>query len=71
MVDERAADWAVLVLLLDDCLPWSTDEIAREISDHTAASESVNRLCRAGLVHRCNNFVFATRSARRFEELRA
>lgn len=72
MVDERATDWAVLVLLLDGgCVPCSTDEIAREIGDQSAAIESLIRLHRAGLVHRCNEFVFPTRPARRFEELRS
>lgn len=72
MVDERATDWAVLALLLDsDCAPWSIEEVARSLGDEPTAVESLIRLHRAGLVHRCNEFVFATRPARRFEELRA
>jgi hypothetical protein len=70
---DRATDWAVLALLLDpdDCLPWSTGELAREIGDHHAVTDSLKRLHRAGLIHCCNEFVFPTRPARRFEELRA
>ncbi len=73
MIDERATDWAVLALLLDpdDRLPWSTDELAREIGDHPAVIDSLKRLHRAGLIHRCGDFAFPTRAARRFEELRA
>lgn len=72
-VDDRATDWAVLVLLLDpdDRLPWSTEEIAREIGGEHTATDSLRRLHRAGLIHRCNEFVFPTRPARRFEELRS
>jgi hypothetical protein len=72
-VDDRATDWAILVLLLDpgDRLPWSIDEICREIGDRLAANESLGRLYRVGLIYRCNEFVFPTRPARRFEELRS
>lgn len=71
-VDDRATDWAVLALLLDpdDRLPWSTEEIVREIGDHHAVTDSLKRLDRAGLIHRLHEFVFATRPARCFEELR-
>lgn len=72
MADDRATDWAVLASLLEgDCVPWSTEEVAREIGDHSAVADSLNRLHRAGLIHRCNEFAFPTRPARRFEELRA
>jgi predicted transcriptional regulator len=73
MADERATDWALLALLLDpdDRLPWSTDEIAREIGDHLAVTDALKRLHRSGLIHRCEDFAFPTRTARRFEELRS
>jgi predicted transcriptional regulator len=72
MADDPATDWTVLALLLDpdDRLPWSTDELAREIGDHPAVTDSLKRLHRAGLIHLCDDFAFATRPARRFEELR-
>lgn len=71
-INERAIDWAVLDLLLDgDCVLWSVEEITREIGDQPTTIESLKRLHRAGLVHRCDKFVFPTRPARRFEELRA
>jgi predicted transcriptional regulator len=69
--NDEATDWAVLMLLLDaDCVPWSTEEIAREIGDHPAVADSLKRLHCAGLIHRCNEFAFPTRPARRFEALR-
>lgn len=72
MGNERATDWAVLALLLDgEGTPWSIEEVARALGDESTAIESLIRLHRVGLVHRCNEFVFATRPARRFEELRA
>jgi DNA-binding MarR family transcriptional regulator len=72
MVDDCATDWAVLALLLDpdDRLPWSAQELAREIGDQHAVTDSLKRLDRAGLIHRCDDFAFPTRPARRFEALR-
>lgn len=70
--NDEATDWAVLMLLLDaDCVPWSIEEIACEIGDHPAVTDSLKRLHRAGLVHRLEDFAFPTRSARRFEEIRS
>lgn len=72
MADDRATDWAVLASLLsDECVLWSVEEIAREIGDRPAVTDSLKRLHRAGLIHRCNEFAHPTRPARRFEELRA
>ncbi|MFI4985175.1 MAG: hypothetical protein ACHQAV_04205 [Solirubrobacterales bacterium] len=61
----------VLTLLLDPDSPcvWSIDELARELGDPTDAADAVARLYAAGLVHRCGEFVFATRSAARFARL--
>jgi predicted transcriptional regulator len=69
---DRATDWAILVLLLDpdDRLPWSVNELALEIGDDHGVTDSLKRLHHAGLIHRCNDFAFPTRAARRFEELR-
>lgn len=64
-------DAAVLSLLLDlDAQrPWSIDEVAREIGDSLAVTDSLARLHGAGLVHRLGGFVFATRAAQRGTEL--
>jgi predicted transcriptional regulator len=62
--DDRT-DSAVMGLLLDDesQRPWSEDELAREIGDDLATADSLSRLHRAGLIHRIDPFVFATRPA--------
>jgi hypothetical protein len=64
-------EWIVLSLLLESRMtrPWSTQELARELGDELQATDAVERLRGAGLVHRCQEFVFATRSAVRFHEL--
>lgn len=71
-VEDRATDWTILALLLDpkEHLPWSADELSREIGDRLAVLDGLKRLERAGLIHLCNDFAFPTRSAWRFEELR-
>ncbi len=43
--------------------PWSVDEVARVIEDPVAAADSLGRLARAGLIHRLDGFVFASRAA--------
>lgn len=69
---DETTDWAVLAsLLADDRAPWSIEEVAREVGDHTETIDSLQRLHRAGLIHRCEGFVFTTRAARRFEDLRS
>jgi predicted transcriptional regulator len=57
-------DSIVLQLLTDPELqqPASIEEIAREIGSRTEAEDSLERLQRAGLVHRLDNFVWATRA---------
>jgi hypothetical protein len=61
----------ILTLLLDPggTWLWSMDELARELGDPTDAADAVARLHAAGLVHRCGEFVFATRSAAHFARL--
>lgn len=62
---EDQEDAGVLELLMHEPLPWSLDEIARELGDRVVATDAVARLYAAGLVHRFGEFVFATRAARR------
>jgi predicted transcriptional regulator len=69
---EEADDWDLLLILLshNEQRPWSIDELARELGDQTAAIDSINRLQRAGLIHRTNDgFIFATRPAVRFAQI--
>jgi hypothetical protein len=61
----------VLALLLEPgCrAPWSVAELGREIGSEPRAANAVVGLHAAGLVHRLNEFVWASRSAARFHEL--
>lgn len=69
-VEDWISDAAVLGLMLprDDQRPWSKDEIDRVIGEDTA--DSLNRLYGAGLIHRLNGFVWATRAAIMAEEIK-
>jgi predicted transcriptional regulator len=64
-------DRAVLGLLLDidKQRPWSEAEIAREISTPGHVPASLKRLRTAGLIHRWNDLVTASRSAVRAHEI--
>jgi hypothetical protein len=65
------AERAVLCLLLHPGPSglWSIGEIAREIGDPATAGLAVVSLHAAGLAHRLDEFVFATRAAARAHEL--
>jgi len=67
---ENEAETAVLNCMLceDRSYPWTVDEIARELGAATV-DDAVGSLARAGLLHRCGEFVFPTRAARRADEL--
>jgi hypothetical protein len=51
----------------DSHRPWSIAELASELG--ADATEPLARLARAGLIHRLDRFVWATRSAVRAQEL--
>jgi hypothetical protein len=65
------AERTVLDLLLDARVPgpWSVHEIEVELGDAVRAADAIAGLRRAGLVHRCEEFVFATRPAVRCMQL--
>jgi hypothetical protein len=70
---EESDDWAILECLLDPKAqrPWSIEELIREREDRVAALDAIDRLHRAGLIHRgSDDHVWATRAAARFEEIR-
>jgi hypothetical protein len=69
--DERNSDAEVLSLLLGDDAqrPWAVEELEREVGDKIAVNDSLARLYGAGLVHRLEGFVFASRAAVRGAEL--
>ena len=71
--EEVYDDWAILELLIypDEQRPLSVDELIRERGSAVAAIDAISRLQRAGLIHRTtDDFVFATRAAIRFQQIR-
>jgi hypothetical protein len=69
---ENQADWSILSLLLaseEHAGLWSVDELALEIASSVEAADAIARLHRAGLVHRCGEFVFPTRAASRYDAI--
>jgi hypothetical protein len=62
---ERTMDQAILALLLtpEEQRPWAVHEVELEIGEHLATVDSLARLRGVGLVHRCGDFVFASRAA--------
>jgi predicted transcriptional regulator len=68
--DERAEKTILsLLLIADSQRPWSVDEVAREMGDRVRAADGIASLHAAGLVHRCGEFVFATRAALYMDQL--
>lgn len=69
-VEDWISDAGVLGLILgrDAQRPWSKDEIDREVGHD--AIDSLNRLYGAGLIHRLNGFVWATRAAIMADEIK-
>jgi hypothetical protein len=59
----------VLLMLFDDRVPWTLDELGRELKNAMDAADAVSALAGAGLVHRLGDFVIPTRAARRSDEL--
>jgi hypothetical protein len=59
----------VLAMMLEDPFPWTVEEIGRALNNQGYASDSVDKLAGAGLVHRLDGFVFPTRAARRADEI--
>lgn len=71
-MSEEHTDAVILEALLDTNAqrPWTVAEVAREFDlSEENASDSVGRLARAGLVHRHDGFVFASRAAVRTSTL--
>ncbi|HEY1689366.1 MAG TPA: hypothetical protein VGF95_10965 [Solirubrobacteraceae bacterium] len=65
--DERqgAIESAIHGMLVDrdEQRPWSVREIELEIGDARLVSDALGNLYGCGLVHRCGEFVWATRAA--------
>jgi hypothetical protein len=62
---------AVLFLLMDPAAPdlWSVTEVGQALGSEVDAIEALLRLHAAGLIHRCHEFVFVTRSTLRITQL--
>jgi hypothetical protein len=70
--EDAQVEHAILgLLLVSPQVPglWSADEIAREIGNPVATADALARLDGAGLIHRCEGFVFPSRAAARFDEI--
>ena len=68
--DDRRTEQTILVLLLTGTQRiWSVEELVAEIGRRMDTTDSLASLQAAGLVHRCGDFVFATRAALRFDEI--
>ncbi len=61
----RVSDPAVygLLILPEEQRPWSVRELALELGSPIDVEDALARLHGAGLVHRCGEFVWATRAA--------
>jgi hypothetical protein len=69
---EQCADSIVLAWLTegDAQRPWSVEEVAREYGDRNDTIDALARLHGVGLIHRCGDFVWATRAAIRADAIR-
>jgi hypothetical protein len=70
--EDRITDGAIFGMLsyADEQRPWSVEEIAREMGDHDATEDGLARLYGSGLIHRCGDFVWATRAGLRSADIR-
>lgn len=66
---EDQRDKLILHALCEELVPWTVEEIGRELDSPNDVIDGVGRLARAGLVHRLGEFVFPTRPARRAGEI--
>jgi hypothetical protein len=71
-IDEQdQVEHAVFILLTagEEQRPWAVREIELEIGDPIGVADSLAHLHRGGLIHRCGEFVWATRAALRADQL--
>jgi hypothetical protein len=66
---EDQHDKLILHVLCEALVPWTVEEVGRELDSVNDVLDGVERLVRAGLVHRLGGFVFPTRAARRAGEI--
>jgi hypothetical protein len=58
-----------LLITRDEQRPWSVHEVELEIGDHIAVVDALRLLQGVGLVHRCGDYVWATRAALAADQL--
>lgn len=70
---DESVQQAVMSMLLDTAQqrPWAVAEIQCAIGDANKASDALANLRADGLIHRCGEFVFASRAAVRADEIAA
>jgi hypothetical protein len=61
--DEAPRDEQILDLLIEDRAPWATAEVDRAVGSRRGAADGLTGLLHGGLIHRCGEFVFASRPA--------
>jgi hypothetical protein len=68
---ENMTDSVILLLLLQETFagPWAVEEIERELGENPA--DGLRRLYGAGLIHRHDGYVWASRAAVKADELDA
>jgi hypothetical protein len=70
--EDRRTDRAILALLLCSPAgrPLSAEELVLELgAERLTILDAIDRLHRTGIVHRCDRFVFPTRTAAALDEL--
>lgn len=55
----------------DEQRPWAVSELVLELRDPVAVQDALAELHDNGLIHRCGEFVWATRAARQADRLSA
>lgn len=69
---QRMIERTIVGLLLASgaAAPWSTHELILELGgEQTATLDCIDSLQRSGIVHRCGDFVFASRATRELDEV--
>jgi hypothetical protein len=61
--DETQLDEQILNLLVEDRAPWAVAEVERAVGSPGETADGLARLQHGGLIHRCGEFVFASRPA--------
>ena len=69
--DDEQTEATILCLLLSPKIqrPWAVDEVIREVGRPRDTTDAIARLHAAGLVHRLDGFVFASRAAVRLDSI--